>query len=626
MTIDAQRPPQAAWRRALTWLASVGMLLAIFAVFVPTSPAFAECKPDGVPAYAGTGISGAIDPQTAKPSGGNYYGEYGWSGLRWNNCDIHKFGDVTDDLVAVIDTWGGNALLGIAAVEGSVMTAMHKWTADPTATLKPIDDKIVQLSTITQTVLFDDWAFPVIIFAAIGILVGALTKQVRTALMTLLCTALALGFVSIVGMFPLAIAQSTDGVASSIVSAADARALEYAGIPTDASGAAKGEHLTTATTEEATGAILNDAMLQPMWRLGQTGSSNWVGSTDAMFKASTASWSEVKDGYKPEDKRDAYNTAVDDVKNDNKTANQYQTIKGQSYNRAGAGFVGALMMTTVGLIRIPAEALMFLGMLVIRFVPLLGPIFALMAIPAVTRGATVGALKIVAASVYNVVVFGVIASIHTAITAILYVNSLNLFVSTLISIIVTFLLLKLSKPFRSVTKLATGAAVSQQLADAPNAPGNAAKALLGMATGTVIGSFAHSKIAQRKNGSKKELAQTDKAHSGPDTKPGEAPALHEGWTKAPPLSPKWADAPQFAPENKWAGLDKTRADWDEPIFVPPTDAAAAHDTRQTAAEVNVLTEPEFHGGNIVTSIFVPEGATEHVVTQQIEPERIEPDQ
>jgi hypothetical protein len=652
VAVDRQESP---WRRALKGFAAVAILVATFAVFAPSAPALAACKPEGIPAYAGTGVSGNIDSATADPSDGNYYGQYGWAGLRWNNCDIRDPLAVTDDLVAVIDTWGGNALLGFAAFEGSVMTAMHKWTADPSTTLAPLDEKIVQLSTITQQVLFDDWAFPVIVFAAIGILVGAITKQVRTALMTLLATALALGFVSVVGMYPLTIAQSTDGIASAIVSAADAKALEYSGIPVDDSAAVDGEHLTTATTEEATGAILRDAMLQPLWNLGQTGELAWTEKTNAMFAASTATWQEVEDGYEPDDKRDDYNDAVDAVKNDDATENQYQTIKGQSYNRAGAGFMAAFMMTTVALIRIPAEALMFLGMLVIRFIPLLGPIFALLAIPEQTRGAAVAAIKIVAASLYNVVVFGIIASVHTAITAILYVNSDNLFVSTIISAIVTFLLWQLSKPFRSVTKLATGTAVAAQLADAPEAPSRVGKAAVGLITGTAssaLGNTMASRAQKRRDGSGKSIARAEAAHPGADraAAAGAGETLHEGWTKAPPtINPKWADAPYFAPEKKWAGQEKTSTSWDEPVYVPPTDEAQTKSTRQSAAEVNVLTEPEFHGGNIVTSIFVPETpgryndtqearsenvqrfettTTQHVeqnITQQMEPERIEPE-
>lgn len=605
-------------RRFLTFAGVVAMLAAILLVFAPTTAAHAECKPPGVPDYAGSGVNGDIDPKIPDPSGGNKYGQYGWAGLRWNNCDIRDVGALTDDLVAVIDTWAGNAFLGLAVGEGAVMTSMHKWTANPTATLAPIDDKIVQLSTITREVLFDDWAFPVIAFAVLGVAVAALTRSVRTALMTTGAILVALGFVALVGTIPLQIAQSTDGVASGIVSAADQRALEYAGIPSENGGDGK----IYANTDEATGAILNDAMLQPMWRLGQTGFTKWQKTTDDMFTSSTASWKEVKAGYKPDDKKDAYNKAVDAVKNDPSTANQYQSIKGQSYNRAGAGFMAAFMMTVVAAIRIPAEALMTAGMLVIRFIPLLGPLFALLAIPEQTRGAATAALKIVAASIYNVVVFGVIASVHTAITAILYVNTENLFVSTIISAICTFLLWKMSKPFRSVTKLATGKQVAMELANAPDAPGNAVKGVVGLATGTVVGSMMSGNGNQKQkeeNGKKRQVVNPDREHPGPE--------IHPGWREAPQVNQAWSEAPKFTPENKWEGLTHSSEDWDEPVFTPGGEdtkvrqpAAPQSAPEPAVPEVAVLNDWEIEGGQIVTSIFVPEGvsAGEHTSVDRID--------
>jgi len=611
MSTTTTTPQRPAWRRLVTLLGIVGMLVAIMAVFAPAQPAAADCKPQGVPTYAGSGLSGEIDGPVAEPTGGNYYGEYGWSGLRWNTCDIRDTFALADDWNAQIDTWGGNALMGVAVLEASAMTSLHKWTADPTTALKPIDDKVVQLSEVTSTLLFDQWAFPVIVLAAIGILVAGIRRQVRPAIITVGAVAAALGFMSIVASFPLTVAQSTDGVASAVVSAADARALEVAGIPESATGNGD-EHEVTASAAEGTGAILNDAMLQPMWRLGQTGSVDWADTTDAMFKASTASFDEVEAGYEPDDKRDEYNEAVDAVKNDDATANQYQTVKGQSYNRTGAGFMAAVMMTAVAAIRIPAEALMFLGLLVVRLIPILGPLFALMAIPAVTRGAATAGLKIVAASLYNVVVFGVIAAVHTAFVAILYVGSTNLFFSTVISIIVTFLLWKVSKPFRSVTKLATGQQVAQELADAPSAPAKAGKAAVGLLTGTAS-SFAGNTFANRgearKRADRKEIAEPERAHPGPDTRTEtEATetdtALHPDWAKAPNVNPAWAEAPVFDPEDKFNGLSSRSTDWDEPIYTPPGEANRGSGSPALVAD-DSLSEPEFVGGNMVTSIYVP---------------------
>jgi len=591
--IALARETRAAARKLVSALGIVGILAAILLVFAPISPAAAECKPPGVPDYAGAGITGTIDPRIEDPSGGNNYGEYGWAGLRWNNCDIREFGAPADDLLAVVDTWTGNGLMGAAVGEAAIMTAMHKWTADPSALLAPIDEKIVQLSTITSELFFGEWAYALIVFAAVGVLVAALTRSVRKALVTVLAICAAVTFMAIVSTFPLEIAQSTDGVASSIVSAADAKALEYAGIPANAD-----EGQMYANTDEATGAILNDAMLQPLWRMGQTGSMDWLKTTDDMFMTSTASWAEVDAGYDPAEKRDSYNAAVDVVKNDPATANQYQSVKGQSYNRTGAGAGAMFMMTVVALIRIPAEAYMFLGMLVIRFIPLIGPVFAALAIPEQTRGAAITALKIVAAAVFNVIVFGVIASVHTATTAILYVNPTNLFVSTLLSTLITFLLLKLSKPYRSVTKLATGNQVAKELADAPDAPGNAVKGVVGMATGTVMGNMM-TPASKADKLSKKEIRKAENAHPGPEN-------LHAGWREAPEINPAWASAPgehegsEFTPEYR-----EGMRDWDEPVFTPQ-EAEHMAERPGSTPDMTLLIEPEFEGGRMVSNIFVPD--------------------
>lgn len=472
-------------RRILALAAFAVFLAFAFLVLMPLDPAAASCKPPGIPEYAGKGLPGMIDPATSGPSGGNYYGQYGWSGLKWYTCDTQSgLTGASQDFIAMFDTWVGNGLMGLAVMLGALMTSLHKWTADPSASLKPIDDKIVELSDITRSVLFDDWIFPVIIIAAAGILMVVFTKRIRSALTTFAVVLLSLGFVAVVAQAPLAIAQSADGVVSSIVSAADAKALEYSGIPGPEDKAEGEGSGLTATPAEATGAVLNDAMIAPIWRQGQTGNGDWLPGTDKMFRASTTSWQEVKDGYDAKDKRNDYNAAVNEVKKDKNVGSQYEAIKGQQYNRSGMGVMAAVMMVIVAVIRVPAEALMTLGVLVIRFIPILGPLFALLAIPAVTRSAATAAVKVVGASLFNVTVFGVVAAVHTTLIAILYVDTSNLFVSTLLSALATYILWKLSKPFRSVTRLATGQAVAQELQDVTSAPGNLAKKGLGYLTGT----------------------------------------------------------------------------------------------------------------------------------------------
>lgn len=569
-------------RRILGALGIVTLLLAIFVIFSPSTPAYAECKPEGVPDYAGSGVLGMIDPppgdriiqdgnyfiEVPPYNGLNNYNSYGWSGLLWHTCDIA--GDFNiPDVMALIDTWIGNGLNGLAVGEAAVLTALHSWTLDPAPILRPIDDRLAELSAISVDLVFGQWAVALIIFAAAMVLVAAMTKNVRTALMTSLAVLGSLAFVSFVSSGPLTVARSMDGVAGQIIGSVDSAALQYAQVPTERDP----EDACSFAAEEwesATAVLYNEGILQPMWRLGQTGTTECYPTTTAMFQASTASWQEVNEGYKVDDKRNAYNDAVEDVKNDEQLATQYQIIKGQGYNRAGAGAISLLMMTTIFLIRGPAEAYIFLGLLVIRFIPILGPIFAALAIPEQTRSAATGAMKIVAASVFNVIVFGVVAALHTVLTMKLYMDTTNIIATTLLSILLTYILMKLTKPYRSVTKLATGDRVAQELAEAPDAPGRAGKRALGFLTGTAVdfGRTGWQNMQDNKRHQKAEKAaekrfeRLEGGHYGPErarfgesvqtyyppnwgtTQQGGGGAINPLWQEAPKLNPAWSQRPQ----------------------------------------------------------------------------------
>lgn len=618
-------------RRVLVALGLVGLVVAIMVVFAPSTPAFAECKPDGVPDHAGSGVLGMIDPDPGVVygelpggytySGLNNYDVYGWSGFLWHTCDIAGDWNMPD-VMALIDTWIGNAFMGLAVGEAAILSALHNWTMDPSPILKPIDDRITELSTITVDLVFGEWAWALLVFAGITVLVASLTRSVRTSLMTVVAILGSLAFISLVQTAPLTVAKAMDGVAGSIIGAVDAAALQYAQIPEerDSSDACS---FAAAPYESATAVLYNEGILQPMWRMGQTGTSDCMDTTVSMFQAATVGWQEAREGYSVDDKRDEYNEAVEAVKNNDQIANQYQTIKGQSYNRAGAGAISMVMMTIIFLIRGPAEAYIFLGLLVLRFVPILGPIFAALAIPEPTRGAAVGAVKIVAASVFNVIVFGIIAAVHTVLTMRLYMDTTNIIATTLLSLLLTFLLLKLSKPYRSVTKLATGSQVSAELANAPDAPANAAKTAVGFATGTAVGVGANMwqnhqnkrREKQQEKAAERRIERVERAHGGPD-RGGE---VHPGWKQAPNINPAWAKTPDRSHDT-----GKSQSSGEE--STGQIEALDAPSMRQSPQQITVdpgetvmmpsdignseLIEPEFEQGRIVTNIFVPgESAT-----------------
>ena len=449
-------------RRPLMLLVAALALALVMLAFSPVDAAHAACKPPGVPQMPGSGAAGFLDPATAEPSETTIYGQYGWAGLKWYNCELGgpiAGNEWAGDPVAGIDTLIGNFLIGAAAFLASLMTALHKWNADPSGLLEPIDSLLVGLSDMTREIVFDNWIVAVMALGGLAILVAALTRQVRKTAYTCLATLGAFAFMAFIGTYPVQIAQGVDGVASSVINTADQRSLEEAGI--------------SAPPDEAMGAILNDRLLWPLWARGQTNNpdQSTVQPTDdendftnQFFKASAMRWSEVE-SENPDRMRDRYNDIYQAVKDSSKNSGMTQTVKGQSYNRTAMGFVAAAEMVLVAAIRVPAEALVLGGVILFRFIPIIGPVFAILAILEQTRSATMFGLKAVFASVYNVVLYGIIAAIHTALLAYM-VNNADLGFTLIISVILTYVFWKLAKPFRSLTKPATGDEIARAGEDA----------------------------------------------------------------------------------------------------------------------------------------------------------------
>lgn len=438
-------------------LAPLLLVLAFFTLNPATAAFAADCKPSTVPDTAGSGVPGMLDGQVSEISGGNYYGEYGWGGLKWGTCDLPGG---LGAFPATIDTWAGNAFLGLAKWLAAAMTGFQKWAADPAQLLGPLDKKITDMSKAVIEVVYDDWVLTAAVVAGVFIITYAMRKQVRLALMATGAFAAAVGFVALVGVYPVTIAQSMDGVATSITSVADQKTLEVAAIPTE------GEGLTVyANSAEATGAVLNDGILHPLWRQGAVGSAELNEKVDTLFRAGAASWAEKAEGVDADKKKLTYDRASRAYKNDKSVSWQYNYIKGEAQNRAGMGFLATVLMVIVAIVRIPAIILVFLGVMVLRMLPILGPIFALLAIIPAMRSAGTAAIKVVMASVVNVIVYGVMAAVHTALTAILFMSGTNLIASALILLVLTVLFMKLAKPFKSVTSLATGKKIEQSLSE-----------------------------------------------------------------------------------------------------------------------------------------------------------------
>lgn len=436
------------WTARLLVVAGLVLTVVLGPFGSPTAQA-ADCKPSGVPNAAGSGVPGLIDDPTANPSGETYYGEYGWAGLKWYTCDLGSGPDAVADPIAVLDTFFGNVGMGTATVESSSMTQLHEWALDPGELLEPVDEVVAKVTRIMRNALWNEWAPIFVIIAAIVIVWHANTQQVRRSLNTVVAILIACGVVGWIMMGPVKVAQTFDDAVSSIVGGVDESIVNVTGN-------------AELSDEEARGATFHDEILYRLWCRGAL-SNEKIGDDHcpALYEAGAVSYEDLDD-YDSDEYRDNYNDVASDLEDEDES--YYDALKGKQYNRSGQGFIGFLMMTMIALIRIPAEILMVAGLLVMRLAVMLGPIFALAGILEASRSIAIAAFRMVLASVINVAVYGIIAALHTAMIAGVIAADPGMIATLVLVTILTFLFWKLSKPFRSPTKLASGSEAGEQMA------------------------------------------------------------------------------------------------------------------------------------------------------------------
>ena len=102
-----------------------------------------------------------------------------------------------------------------------------------------------------------------------------------------------------------------------------------------------------------------------------------------------------------------------------------------------------------------------------RFIPIIGPIFAVLGVWHVTRGVAKEGLNMVGAAAINVIVFGVLAALHTTLIAFMAKN-LDFAPMLFFSAIVTYIFWKFTKPFRSLTEMVSPSSVKQSMHGASN--------------------------------------------------------------------------------------------------------------------------------------------------------------
>lgn len=435
------------------YILAVAVLAGVLLSVVLPDLAQAKCKPEGVPERAGSGVPGLLDSRDKTMDGDTLYGDYGYSGLTWYACDLGgpiAGNEWAGDPDAMMDTKIGNAGLALSKWLAAAVTGMHAWNTNTSDVLKPLDDMIVKLSTLVRELVVDQWMILFILLAAVTLFAWSVTKEVRKTMLTLFAFGASVTFLAVVGAQPLTVAHAIDDVGSNTISTADQRALEVTGID--------------AKPSEAIGGIMNDQVIYPLWAKGalgkddqtKAGADTWA---NKLYRAEATTYDQTD--VDSDDKKDEYEDIYDDLgKSDDPSLQQY--MKGQGYNRAGIGLATLVQTGFISVIRIAAESLIFASKLIFRFIPIIGPVFAVLGVWHMTRSVAKEGLNMVGAAAINVLIFGVLAALHTALIAFLSTN-LDFAPMLFISAIATVVFWKFTKPFRSLTQMVTPSSVQSSM-------------------------------------------------------------------------------------------------------------------------------------------------------------------
>lgn len=509
--VAIQRVSSAMHRNAyLLLLAGASAMLLI--LLLPDA-AMAKCQPPGVPERAGSGVPGLLDSRSTTMQGDSYYGDYGYAGLTWHACDLGgpiRGNEWAGDPDAMLDTRIGNAGLGIAKWIAAAVTGLHAYNSDPSAALESFDGIVESMSTLVRELVVDQWMVLAIVISAICMFVWAATQETRKVLMSAGSFLAAVAFISFVGTYPIQVAQAIDGVGSNAIAAADQRSLEVAGID--------------AEPQEAVGAIIHDNIMYPLWAKGALGSDEQTAPhedtwANDLYRAGATTYDQTDVSEK--EKKKEYEKIYNELGKSEDTHMQ-TVMKGQGYNRAGIGAIMLVMTGIVAVIRVLAEFLIFSSLIVFRFIPIVGPIFAVLAVVPATRTIAKMGLNIVGAAAINAVIFGVVASLHTALTG-FYANNLDFGLMLVMSLVTTYLIWKFTKPFRSITQMVSPTSVSASISDGAdvNPMGKLMKAWALFNTGKAVGDRDDKRAPGETAGrSEDDTTREHMVNEGPDTSRG----------------------------------------------------------------------------------------------------------
>lgn len=623
-----QQSPRRWTRRLVIMLCTV--LAAAVVVLGGTQPASADdCKPSSVPDHAGSGLPGLIDSKSAGKNPTTKYGHYGWSGLQWTTCDLdsNMVGIPKNDAAnATLDKTVGNFELGIGTALGALMTQLHQWATHPGQIMKPIDSLIGGIAGAVKKSTWTPWVTAAIIVAAIAVILNAFRGEVRqagktTAAVFLACLAVAWLTAPIAAQAQdssptqrwgqglhendrsgaLYAAQAFDGVAASIASDVD---KSMTGIKSVSAG----------SVQEARGATLQDNILYEIWARGELGSS-WK-KAGKLYRAGTVNWTDTDKGEIDSDaKQDEFNDQAQKIKDSDENA--YDTLRGVNGGRTGFGALAVVIMGCMALVRVPAELLVLAGLLVMRVLVMFGPVLALTAIVPATRSVAISAVKIALASVVNVAIYGVIAAVYAVIVGAIATNANNLALATVGIIGLTIVVFLITKPFRSVTRLATGKQAGEAMEGAGDAAGKTVKTVASVAAGTAIGEEAarpdnnsdnnnsDNKKPRRPTGEDQHQTRPLPPPESPHPRPG--PAQPTGRSALPSAASSTTRPVEWRPDGPvLPPAPQHTAATQQPAVPPPTTAQPAQPLSsgpagrpaltQDAGQPQPATGPPAHGG------------------------------
>jgi hypothetical protein len=440
-------------RLAILLLALLGSLCA--SIFLTPSTASAiglDCKESPTPEVPGRGLTGFFQsepkplPAARDPFAPNakttIYEQYGYAGLRWTTYDLGCGPDSARAPDATAGTAVANWLFLVPKAGVAFTNAVVEVALRPRF-LGEFDPLVSRVSNVLYRTLFSNWV-PVALVATGALLIWrARRADLATSTAAVAWAAFVMIAATALFQWPLQAGRAADSSVTATLTAVSGQLARGSGSAQTAS-----EKTAASNTHEA---LLYQAWLAGTFGKGDTNTANTYGPE--LFDASALTWREARTLRQDpargksiiDAKRQKFSTVAEKVKNADPDAYEYLTGK-RSETRVGYALIAIFGAFCALPFLLGAFLVVLAAFLVVRFAVMLFPAFAVLALfPAMRRVVTtVG--SIVAAALFNAVIFGVAAiAVLRAIGILLDPNSplpqwLSLTLMLLVSLVMWFLL------------------------------------------------------------------------------------------------------------------------------------------------------------------------------------------